>query len=208
MLRRCWLVLIALCAAAAAPPSVDSVHGLMERAHPRPRAPRLRNPAGAAASAAGRAGVLTLVGRAVTPRRALAVLPAALIGMAIACPDLLAQLLLQVVCFVGSLFEPYETFLPEGSLLLSFAKSVKAMKKAYAVKHGLPSIDDQHFFDDDDDDEDEALAAASDALAAAEAADDGGSSGDGSSSSSDDVDDDAGDDDDDDDDEEEEEEEA
>ena len=31
----------------------------------------------------------------------------------------------------------------------------KDAKRAYNVKHGIPSIDDAQFFDDDDDDDDE-----------------------------------------------------
>ena len=80
-------------------------------------------------------------------------------------PDVLASLLLQLVCYVGSLFEPFDSLLPQHGLLRSLVNTVKDAKRAYNVKHGIPSIDDQQFFDEDDD-EDEADEASSDVGAA------------------------------------------
>lgn len=83
---------------------------------------------------------------------------------------MLASLLLQLICYVGSLFEPFDSLLPEHGLLRSLVNTVKDAKRAYNVKHGIPSIDDQQFFDEDED-EDEADETSSDAESEQSAAD-------------------------------------
>mmetsp|Transcript_39947 Transcript_39947/g.105559 ORF Transcript_39947/g.105559 Transcript_39947/m.105559 type:complete len:190 (+) Transcript_39947:110-679(+) len=130
------LVLLCLPLASAAP-SVDAVHSLMEAAIERPKLPRLRIP--------GRG-----IGALVTPKNAAVLLPAVLGGMAIAVPDALAGLLVQLICFFGSLFEPFDSVLPERGLLRSMVNTVQRAKKAYNVKHGLVQIDEQQFFDEED----------------------------------------------------------
>jgi hypothetical protein len=127
------LVLLASCAEAV---PIDSVHKLMEPAAPMRRSLRLQKPP-ALRSAIGPASAVVLV-------------PAALGGMAVACPDVLARLLVHMLCYIGSLFEPFDTVLPEKGLLRSLVTTVQQAKKAYNVKHGLVSIDEQQFFDSED----------------------------------------------------------
>lgn len=160
-----------LLATAVSSAPVDSVHRHMEPAMDLPRSPRLRSPL----PQGGLSGALAL-----TPQRAAVLLPAAIGGMAIACPDLLAKVLVQLICFIGSLLEPFDMILPAKGLLRTMVTTVQRAKKAYNVKHGLVSIDEQQFFDDedeaeaviDDDAENDSVdASASDAAASDDAAD-------------------------------------
>ena len=134
----------AVACARAAPPArggVDSVHRLMEPAHPVPKAPRLKSPV----SPPG----------LVTARGLVLLMPAALAAMAVGAPDMLARLLLQVICFIGSLIEPLDPLLPQKGLLRTLVTTVKSAKKAWYVKQGLPDPSDTSFMDDDDDDDDD-----------------------------------------------------
>ena len=124
----------------------DRVHRLMEPAHPKPAAPRLKNP--------------TAVGHLITPGKALMLMPAALVAMAFAAPDMLARLVLQVICFFGSLIEPFDPLLPEKGLLRTLVTTVKSAKRAWYIKQGLPDPSDTSFMDDDDDDDDDVAASA------------------------------------------------
>lgn len=90
--------------------------------------------------------------RLLSPKSLPALLPAVLGGMAVACPDVLARILLQLVCYLGSLLEPFDTVLPEKGLMRSLVTTVQRAKKAYNVKHGLVTIEDGQFFDEEDDD--------------------------------------------------------
>lgn len=141
--------MVALAACASGAP-VDSVHSLMEPATVALPVPFVNNPI---ARKSGLVGAMQLVA---APRRAVVLIPAAVGAMALTCPDLLARLLVQLICFVGSLFEPFDTVLPQTGLMRACVTSVQNAKKAYNVKHGLVQIDDQQFFDDEDE---EALAA-------------------------------------------------
>ena len=141
--------------ASAAPPTVDSAHSLMEPAQPKPRSPRLKSPYG---GNFGQDGMIISLSRLVTPKRTLMMLPAVCVGMAAVCPDVLARVLMQLICYFGSLFEPFDGLLPQHGLLRTLVNTVKDAKRAYNVKHGIPSIDDAQFFDDDDDDDDEVQA--------------------------------------------------
>jgi hypothetical protein len=116
-----------LCASALvhALPAADRVHNLMEAAHPKPRAPRLNIPYAPSGL--------------ITARSALIALPAALGGMAVLWPDTLARLLIQVLCYIGSLLEPFDSLLPETGVFRSLVNTVKQAKRAYNVKHGIPS---------------------------------------------------------------------
>lgn len=148
-------------------PEIDRVHKIMEPAHPKPVAPRLKSPVAPGL-------------RLVTPRNALMVTPAALVALAFAAPDLLARLLLQVVCFFGSLIEPFDPLLPQKGLLRTLVTTVKSAKRAWYIKQGLPDPSDTSFMDDDDDEDDDmptssAKAEASDA--AADAIDDEAAAG-------------------------------
>ena len=130
--------------------ALDAVHANMEAASKRPKPPRLRSPFGSTVKGGGLVGIIA---RVASPKRAIALLPAMLLAMAAFFPEQLARLLIHAVCFIGSLLEPYDTMLPEQSPLRFFTKSVQNAKKAYDVKHGLVQIDEQKFFDEDDFDE-------------------------------------------------------
>ena len=171
-MRRSGASVLLLLASCAAAPSADKyVH--MEPMPPPPRQPRLHNPI-----AAKPAGVLSAVRFVTSPRRAVLVLPMAACVMALACPDVLARMLVQLVCYIGALIEPLEQFLPEKGALRAFVTTVQQAKKAYNVKHGLVSIDEQQFFDDEDEDPPpSAEAAASDGDEGDAGADGGGGDG-------------------------------
>jgi hypothetical protein len=141
MVRRSAYAVTLLClpALSSARPAVDAVHSLMEAAIERPKLPHLKLPTRHSG-----------LGALLTPKRAVVLLPAVLGGMAVVCPDVLAGLLVQFICYIGSLFEPYDSVLPEKGLLRTLVTTVQRAKKAYNVKHGLISIDEQQFFDDED----------------------------------------------------------
>ena len=133
-------------------PDIDRVHKIMEPSHPVPKAPRLKNPAATGL-------------RLVTPQNVLMVTPAALVALAFAAPDVLARILLQVVCFFGSLIEPFDPLLPQKGLLRTLVTTVKSAKRAWYIKQGLPDPGDTSFMDDDDDDDDDEVETSSSAKA-------------------------------------------
>ena len=108
------LLLLTECVSAA-PPSVDRSHAFMEPAQPKPRSPRLKSPYGGGTD--GHSGVMVSLSRLVTPQRTLIMLPAVWAAMVMLRPDLLARLLLQLICYLGSLFEPFDGLLPQHGLL-------------------------------------------------------------------------------------------
>ena len=110
---------VALLRSTSAVPAVDHVHSLMEPAQPKPRAPRLKSPYGG--NPADRSALVSL-SRLVTPKTTLMVLPAVCVGMAAVCPDVLARLLMHVICFFGSLFEPFDGVLPQQGVLRSLVR--------------------------------------------------------------------------------------
>ena len=58
--------------------------------------------------------------------------------------------MLHIIYCLGSLVEPFDTVLPERSLLRCFIQQVQRARKAFEVKHGLEGIGDMQFFDDDE----------------------------------------------------------
>ena len=61
---------------------------------------------------------------------------------------------LQVLCFLGSLFEPFDTVLPAKHPLRFFVDQVQHARRAFEVKHGLEGLrTPMSFFDEADDDE-------------------------------------------------------
>ena len=60
----------------------------------------------------------------------------------------------QVLCFLGSLFEPFDTVLPAKHPLRFFVDQVQHARRAFEVKHGLEGLrTPMSFFDEADDDE-------------------------------------------------------
>lgn len=133
--------------AIAMPSGVDSVHAHMEPPPPYPKRPFVRHPLGAQLQGSG---LIAAAGRLVTRKRLLALLPAAIVTASFTYPGAMERLLLHVICIIGSLFEPFDSVLPKRSPLRFFIKAVQDAKRAYDVKHGLVSIDDQTFFDEED----------------------------------------------------------
>ena len=127
------VVLVALCRRSAA---IDAVHKHMEPAMPYPSKPYVRHPLGAQAAVGG-TGLLAAAGRLVTRRRLLALLPVAVGTAIVTQPTLMERLLLHFICFIGSLFEPYDSILPKKSFLKFFIRAVQKAKRDYDVKHGL-----------------------------------------------------------------------
>ena len=64
----------------------------------------------------------------------------------------------QVLCFLGSLFEPFDTVLPAKHPLRFFVDQVQHARRAFEVKHGLEGLrgGPMNFFDDADDEADDA----------------------------------------------------
>jgi len=59
-----------------------------------------------------------------------------------------------VLCFLGSLFEPFDTVLPAKHPLRFFVDQVQHARRAFEVKHGLEGLrTPMSFFDEADDDE-------------------------------------------------------
>ena len=151
MVRRAAVLAVAL----AAPlclcgPQVDPVHKLMEPPPPKVERPRVKSPvvAGPRLHAPGLAGLL---GRLASPSKALLLLPAAIVGLALTFPEPMARLALHVLCFLGSLFEPFNDVLPQKHPLKFFVQQVQHARRAYEVKHGLEGLrSPMQFFDDDD----------------------------------------------------------
>ena len=103
---------------------------------PYPSKPYVRHPLGAQAAVGG-TGLLAAAGRLVTRRRLLALLPVAVGTAIVTQPTLMERLLLHIICFIGSLFEPYDSILPKKSFLKFFIRAVQKGKRDYDVKHGL-----------------------------------------------------------------------
>ena len=63
----------------------------------------------------------------------------------------------QVLCFLGSLFEPFDTVLPAKHPLRFFVDQVQHARRAFEVKHGLEGLrSPMNFFDETDDEVDDA----------------------------------------------------
>ena len=61
---------------------------------------------------------------------------------------------LQVLCFLGSLLEPFDTVLPAKHPLRFLVDQVQHARRAFEVKHGLEGLrTPMSFFDEADDDE-------------------------------------------------------
>lgn len=118
------VALLALSATVAlAAPQTDPVHRLMEPPPPKTQLPRVSSPV---VSSMKRAGVAGLLGRLLSPGGMLLLLPAALAGLAVVNPELMSRLALHVLCFIGSLFEPFDTVLPPKHPLRFFITQVHA----------------------------------------------------------------------------------
>eukprot|EP00310_Coccolithus_braarudii_P007591 CAMPEP_0183360454 /NCGR_PEP_ID=MMETSP0164_2-20130417/55229_1 /TAXON_ID=221442 /ORGANISM="Coccolithus pelagicus ssp braarudi, Strain PLY182g" /LENGTH=185 /DNA_ID=CAMNT_0025534817 /DNA_START=85 /DNA_END=642 /DNA_ORIENTATION=- len=142
---RLTILLLALCSCVVASPAVDSAHKYMEPPPSKAKRPVLRNPV----TKPSRAGVGGLVASLLTTRRSAAFLPAALMALCFVQPKLMSRLLLHAIFCVGSLLEPFETVLPERSIIRSFVQTMQKARRAYEEKHGLAHIGEQQFFDDD-----------------------------------------------------------
>merc|ERR1740117_2539308 len=148
--RRAMLLVLAalpLCAA------IDPVHSMMELPPPKLQRPRVSSPV-VGGPRLQRAGLLAAL---LSPSRALLLLPAALMGLAVAFPEPMARFALHVLCFLGSLFEPFDTGLPAKHPLRFFVDQVQHARRAFEVKHGLEGLrSPMNFFDDADDEADDA----------------------------------------------------
>merc|ERR1719272_2606575 len=93
-------------------------------------------------------------------------------GLAVAFPEPMARFALHVLCFLGSLFEPFDTVLPAKHPLRFFVDQVQHARRAFEVKHGLEGLrTPMSFFDEAEDGED--CEGEGDAVDAAEAAEAG-----------------------------------
>jgi len=151
-------------------PEVDHVHMQMEPPPPAAHRPKLSNPLGSSlpARAGGGLGALRLL---VSPKRSLALLPAALLAMYMLSPGLLTKLWLHVLCCFGSLIEPFDSVLPPRSVLRPFVTLVQRARRSYEDEHGLTHLREGQFFDDEDSAESDSESADSKAEDEAEAAD-------------------------------------
>jgi len=136
-------------------PHADAIHAHMEPAPPKADLPRVSSPV-----VGDRMRRVGLLAKLASPKSALLMLPAAIAGLALAYPEPMARFFLHVLCFLGSLFEPFDSVLPQKHPLRVFIAQVQDARRAYEVKHGLVGMrDPMHFFDEDDvpkEDEDEA----------------------------------------------------
>ena len=132
--KRDILVVVILCAGctAAAP---DAVHAHMEAAPPKKILPHVRT-AVKSSALGGPLGILP-------PNLILGLL--ALGSCFLLNPAAASSLTLHAICFIGSLVEPLESLLPKRSILRAFIYQVKKSRRAFEVKHGIPSD-----MDDDD----------------------------------------------------------
>ena len=126
------LVLLALACPAA---SIDAVHKHMEPPPPYPTKPYVRHPLGV--TAVRGTGLLAAAGRLVNRKSMLALVPVAVGAAIVTQPSMMERLLVHLICFIGSLFEPYDSVLDKKSPLKFFIKAVQKAKRDYDVKHGL-----------------------------------------------------------------------
>ena len=115
-------VTVVLCA-----PQTDPVHRLMEPPPSKTQLPRVSSPVVSSMKRAGLAGAL---GQLVSLRSTLLLLPAALAGLAVVNPELMSRLALHVLCFIGSLFEPFDAVLPAKHPLRFFITQVRVASAA------------------------------------------------------------------------------
>ena len=92
------------------PPKMDPVHSLMEPPPPRQQLPRVNSPI--VGQRVQRTGLAVLLGQLTSPRRALVLLTAAVAGLAVVHPERVARAVLHILCFIGSLFEPFDSVMP------------------------------------------------------------------------------------------------
>ena len=143
----CALLAAAVVAVPAAPTAVDPVHRHMEPPPPKPRTPRLQHPIASRRRRVG--GPL-----AVITRHRMALLPAVAVGAWVAAPTSISWLLMHLICFLGSLIEPFDHVLPKSGILRGMVRLVQQARTAYEVKHGLVPLHEQkRFFDDEDEDD-------------------------------------------------------
>ena len=138
--------LLVLLAAAQPCVAIDPVHSMMEPPPPKLQRPRVSRPV---VGGLQRAGILASLS---SP--SLLLLPAALMGLAVAFPEPMARFALHVLCFLGSLLEPFDTVLPAKHPLRFLVDQVQHARRAFEVKHGLEGLrTPMSFFDEADDDE-------------------------------------------------------
>ncbi|KAL1507050.1 hypothetical protein AB1Y20_007912 [Prymnesium parvum] len=145
MALRVALLLLAALEATA----IDAVHKHMEPAPPYPTKPFVRHPLGASAAVRS-TGLLAAAARVVRGKGLMVLLPVTIGAAVVTNPEMAERVLLHLICFIGSLFEPYDSILPKNSFLKFFIKAVQKAKRDYDVKYGLVSIEDQTFFDSED----------------------------------------------------------
>jgi len=145
-MMRLVFLLLWLTMSCTAIPAVDSVHLNMEPPPDRMPRPHLKHPLGRRAVGGG---VLTSLRSMATPKRTIAMLPAALMSLCFFKPELFTWLMLHVIFCMGSLFEPFEPVLPKKSIIRSFVQSMLNARRAYEEKHGLAHIGEQQFFDEE-----------------------------------------------------------
>ena len=156
-LRRPWRALagLLLVVPALGGPHVDQVHSLMEPPPPKVERPRVSSPV-VASPRLQRPGLAGLAMQLASPARTLLLLPAAFVALYACFPEQMARLALHVLCFFGSLFEPFDTVLPPKHPLRFFVRHVQHARRQYEVKHGLEGLrSPMQFFDEADDVEDD-----------------------------------------------------
>ena len=141
-------VLAATCSGAV--PEFDNAHVQMEPPPPAIQRPKLSNPLGGPSRRAGTG--LSVLQLLVTPKRSLALLPAALLTVYMLSPALATKLWLHMLCCIGSLIEPFDSVLPSQSVLRPFVGLVQRARRSYAEEHGLVQLGESQFFDDVDGD--------------------------------------------------------
>lgn len=116
----CIGLAIAVLAMPGTQPAIDPAHALMEPPpDPQPR-PYVRPPAGSAVAGVVGSGMYRRLVALSRPQSALTLVVAAVLLTCLVSPSTASAMLLHVICFIGSLVEPFDSVLPNKFFLRPF----------------------------------------------------------------------------------------
>jgi hypothetical protein len=137
MTMACIGLTIAILAMPGTQPSIDSAHALMEPPPEHQPRPYVRPPAGSAVAAVLGSGMYRKLVALSRPRSALTLVAAVLLLTCLASPSTASALLLHIICFIGSLVEPFDSVLPNKFFLRPFIAQVSRVpERANARQSG------------------------------------------------------------------------
>ncbi|EOD28059.1 hypothetical protein EMIHUDRAFT_235264 [Emiliania huxleyi CCMP1516] len=113
-------------AAPQAGPAIDASHAMMEPPPAKQPRPYVRPPAGSRLAAGS--GVYRKLLSVSTPRSAATLAAAAVTITCLVSRSAASRLVLHIMCFIGSLLEPFDSVLPKRSALRPFIEQARRVR--------------------------------------------------------------------------------